>query len=57
MTTKVNENTIAIKSTFPLESQNSASPYHFTANKLIALLEVNAEIFCRTHTWNTVLRV
>jgi len=37
MVIKVNEKTIPIKRTLPIESQNSDSPYHLTANRLIAL--------------------
>lgn len=37
----VNMNTIPIKMTLPLDSQNSLSPYHLTANKLIILSRVS----------------
>jgi len=37
MVMNVNEKTIMIKMTLPMESQNSDSPYHLTAKRLIAL--------------------
>ena len=43
MVTKVNMYTIAVKRTFPDASQNSDSPYHWTAKTLMTLFWISAE--------------
>src|SRR5690348_15974116 len=39
MVTKVKKNMMKIRSSLPEDSQNSASPYHLTAKRLMALCE------------------
>lgn len=41
MVMKVKANIMKIRINFPEESQNSASPYHRTAKRLIALIKIS----------------
>lgn len=55
MVTKVNENRIMMRMTFPPDSQNSASPYAFTARKFrmlhVVLVSVDRDLRYMLIVW------